>query len=114
MLAGGWCYVREIVMPTYAKAFAAVGINAMIFDYRNLGVSDGDNRQHLDPWAQIRDYQNAISFLERRDDVDPHRITGEKEDGFERGFELRTVTLRARCLLDVEPLTPGLFQGVDL
>ena len=35
----------------------------MIFDYRNLGVSDGDNRQHLDPWAQIRDYQNAISFL---------------------------------------------------
>ncbi len=74
VLAGGWCYVREIVMPTYAKAFAAVGINAMIFDYRNLGVSDGDNRQHLDPWAQIRDYQNAISFLERRDDVDPHRI----------------------------------------
>ena len=74
VLAGGWCYVREIVMPTYAEAFAQVGVNAMIFDYRNLGVSDGDNRQHLDPWAQIRDYQNAISFLERREDVDPHRI----------------------------------------
>ncbi|MGO9420551.1 alpha/beta hydrolase [Roseiarcus sp.] len=73
-LAGGWCYVREIVMPTYAKAFAAAGINAMIFDYRNLGVSDGDNRQHLDPWAQIRDYQNAISFLERHEAVDPKRI----------------------------------------
>jgi pimeloyl-ACP methyl ester carboxylesterase len=74
VLAGGWCYVREIVMPTYAQAFAEAGVNAMIFDYRNLGVSDGDNRQHLDPWAQIRDYQNAISFLERREDVDPHRI----------------------------------------
>jgi hypothetical protein len=74
VLAGGWCYVREIVMPTYAQAFAQAGVNAMIFDYRNLGVSDGDNRQHLDPWAQIRDYQNAVSFLERRDDVDPHRI----------------------------------------
>jgi hypothetical protein len=74
VLAGGWCYVREIVMPTYAQGFAQAGVNAMIFDYRNLGVSDGDNRQHLDPWAQIRDYQNAISFLERRDDVDPHRI----------------------------------------
>ena len=22
VLAGGWCYVREIVMPVYAKAFA--------------------------------------------------------------------------------------------
>jgi hypothetical protein len=74
VLAGGWCYVREIVMPTYAGAFAQAGVNAMIFDYRNLGVSDGDNRQHLDPWAQIRDYENAISFLERREDVDPHRI----------------------------------------
>lgn len=74
ILAGGWCYVREIVMPVYARAFAEVGINAMIFDYRNLGVSDGDNRQHLDPWAQIRDYQNGISFLERHEAVDPDRI----------------------------------------
>jgi len=74
VLAGGWCYVREVVMPAYAAAFAAAGLNALVFDYRNLGVSDGDNRQHLDPWAQIRDYQNAISFLERHKTVDPHRI----------------------------------------
>jgi pimeloyl-ACP methyl ester carboxylesterase len=74
VLAGGWCYVREIVMPTYAEAFAEAGFNALVFDYRNLGVSDGDDRQHLDPWAQVRDYQNAVSFLERHDEVDPNRI----------------------------------------
>ena len=74
VLAGGWCYVREIVMPTYAQAFADAGINALVFDYRNLGVSDGDKPQHLDPWQQIRDYQNAISFLERHEAVDPDRI----------------------------------------
>jgi pimeloyl-ACP methyl ester carboxylesterase len=74
VLAGGWCYVREIVMPVYADAFAEAGINALIFDYRNLGVSDGDDRQHLDPWAQIRDYQNALSFLERHKTVDPDRL----------------------------------------
>jgi hypothetical protein len=74
VLAGGWCYVREIVMPTYAEAFQAAGMNAFVFDYRNLGVSDGDNRQHLDPWDQIRDYQNAISFLERHPSVDANRI----------------------------------------
>lgn len=74
VLAGGWCYVREIVMPTYAQAFADAGINALIFDYRNLGVSDGDNRQHLDPWAQVRDYQNALSFLEGHPNVDPDRL----------------------------------------
>ena len=74
VLAGGWCYVRELVMPYYAQEFASRGIGALVFDYRNLGVSDGDVRQHLDPWMQIRDYQNALSYLERRDDVDADRL----------------------------------------
>jgi cephalosporin-C deacetylase-like acetyl esterase len=74
VLAGGWCYVRELVMPYYAQAFAERGIAALVFDYRNLGVSDGEPRQHLDPWMQIRDYQNAVSFLTTRPDVDVDRI----------------------------------------
>ena len=74
VLARGWCYVREIVMPAYAEAFSGAGMNALVFDHRNLGVSDGDDRQHLDPWAQIRDYQAAISFLERHPSVDPTGI----------------------------------------
>lgn len=74
VLAGGWCYVRELVMPYYAEAFANAGVAALVFDYRNLGVSDGDNRQHLDPWAQIRDYQNALSYLETRPEIDDERL----------------------------------------
>lgn len=74
VLAGGWCYVREIVMPYYAEAFATAGIAALVFDYRRLGASEGEPRQHLDPWAQIRDYQNALSFLERTDGIDAQRL----------------------------------------
>lgn len=74
VLAGGWCYVRELVMPYYAEAFAAAGIAALVFDYRNLGVSDGEPRQHLDPTAQIRDYVNALSFLERQPGIDADRL----------------------------------------
>ncbi|NRQ48715.1 alpha/beta hydrolase [Aeromicrobium stalagmiti] len=74
VLAGGWCYVRELVMPYYAEAFAEAGIAALVFDYRNLGVSDGEPRQHLDPTAQIRDYQNAVSFLERTEGIDADRL----------------------------------------
>jgi cephalosporin-C deacetylase-like acetyl esterase len=74
VLAGGWCYVRELVMPYYAESFAARGIGALVFDYRNLGVSGGEPRQHLDPWMQIRDYQNALSYLESRADVDSDRL----------------------------------------
>lgn len=74
VLAGGWCYVRELVMPHYAAQFAENGIAALVFDYRNLGVSDGEPRQHLDPWMQIRDYQNALSFLATRPEVDAERL----------------------------------------
>lgn len=74
VLAGGWCYVREIVMPYYAEAFARAGMAALVFDYRRLGVSDGEPRQHLDPWDQIRDYQNALSFLERTAGIDAGRL----------------------------------------
>ena len=49
------------------RGFAAVGIAALVFDYHNLGVSDGANRQHLDPWPQIHDYQSALSYLESLD-----------------------------------------------
>ncbi|MGC0366454.1 cephalosporin-C deacetylase-like acetyl esterase [Rhodococcus sp. 27YEA15] len=74
VLAGGWCYVRELVMPYYAEAFVNAGMAALVFDYRNLGVSDGAPRQHLDPKQQIRDYQNALSFLERTDGIDNDRL----------------------------------------
>jgi cephalosporin-C deacetylase-like acetyl esterase len=74
VLAGGWCYVRELVMPYYASEFVSRGVAALVFDYRNLGVSDGEPRQHLDPWMQITDYQHALSYLESRGGVDASRL----------------------------------------
>ncbi|HLY57452.1 MAG TPA: alpha/beta hydrolase [Stellaceae bacterium] len=74
IMAGGWCYVKEIVMPYYAKPLVEAGVGVLMFDYRNLGESDGVRRQHIDPWAQIEDYKNAISFAETLEAVDPERI----------------------------------------
>src|SRR5277367_1567035 len=74
VMAGGWCYVKELVQPEYAKAFAGAGIAALVFDYRNFGDSDGEVRQHLDPWAQIEDYRNAISYAETLPNIRRDRI----------------------------------------
>jgi uncharacterized protein len=74
VMAGGWCYVRELVMPHYAAKFADAGIASLVFDYRNFGVSTGEPRQHINPWNQIRDYQNAVSFVSTLAQVDPNRI----------------------------------------
>src|SRR5215472_16221036 len=53
VMAGGWCYVKELRQPQYAEEFVRAGFAALIFDYRRLGASDGEPRQHLDPWDQI-------------------------------------------------------------
>ncbi|BCO60170.1 peptidase [Mycobacterium intracellulare] len=74
VMAGGWCYVKELRQPQYAQEFVDRGFAALIFDYRNLGASDGERRQHLDPWEQIEDYRNAITYLESRSDIDADRI----------------------------------------
>jgi len=73
-MAGGWCYVKEIVMPNYADYFVREGFAALIFDYRSFGASEGKLRQHLDPWWQIEDYRNAISYAETLPEVDAERI----------------------------------------
>jgi uncharacterized protein len=74
VMAGGWCYTKEIVMPHYAKFFESLGIALLRFDYRRFGESTGELRQHIDPWEQIEDYKNAISFLETLPEVDAERI----------------------------------------
>lgn len=74
VMAGGWCYVKELVQPEYARVFAGAGVAALVFDYRGFGTSDGEPRQHIDPWAQIDDYKNAISFVETRRELDARRI----------------------------------------
>jgi uncharacterized protein len=107
-LAGGWCYVRELVMPSYAQAFAAAGLAALVFDYRNLGVSDGEPRQHLDPWAQIRDYRSALSFLERRADIDADRL-GVWGISYSGGHTLilGATDPRVKCLVSQIPVVDG-------
>lgn len=74
VMAGGWCYVKELVQPHYAELYAEAGLAALLFDYRNFGGSDGDRRQHIDPSWQIEDYKNAISFAETQEEIDPDRI----------------------------------------
>ena len=74
VMGGGWCYVKEIVMPHYAEALVAAGCAVLMFDYRCLGASDGEPRQHIDPWMQVEDYKNAVSYAETLAEIDADRI----------------------------------------
>ncbi len=78
VMGGGWCYVKELAQPEYAKYIVRAGVAALIFDYRHSGASDGEPRQHLDPWKQIADYRSAIDAVSYdemfKGVLDPERI----------------------------------------
>lgn len=74
VMGGGWCYVKEIVMPHYAKGIVAAGAAVLMFDYRNFGESSGTRRQHIDPWEQIEDFRSAVTYVETLPEIDPRRI----------------------------------------
>jgi fermentation-respiration switch protein FrsA (DUF1100 family) len=109
VMAGGWCYVKELVQPAYAELFQAAGLVALIFDYRRLGASGGEPRQHLDPRDQVEDYRNAISFLEQLDAVDERRI-GVWGISYSGGHALIVggIDARVRCVTSVVPVVEGL------
>ena len=111
VMAGGWCYVKELVQPHYADAFVRAGCAALVFDYRRLGSSDGTPRQHLDPWDQIEDYRSAISFAETLDMVDAKRI-GVWGISYSGGHALviGAIDPRVRCIVSTIPVVDGLLN----
>jgi len=74
VMAHGFSAVKEMVLDRYAEVFAAGGLVVLVYDHRNLGASDGEPRQEINPWAQARDYRRAVGWLAQRPEVDPARI----------------------------------------
>ncbi len=95
IMAGGWCYTKEIVMPWYGKFFEDMGCATLRFDYRCFGESTGEPRQHINPWNQIEDYRNALSFAETLPGIDKSR-TGIWGISYSGGHVLITAALDSR------------------
>ncbi len=74
VMAHGYSAVKEMYLDRFGEAFAEGGIGALVFDNRNFGASDGEPRQEIDPWAQVRDYRHAITYARTLSEVDKERI----------------------------------------
>ncbi|RJL32271.1 alpha/beta hydrolase [Bailinhaonella thermotolerans] len=57
-----------------ARHFAAGGLAALVFDYRDFGESDGEPRQLVEIEGQQEDIRAAVSFARGHRDLDPARI----------------------------------------
>jgi predicted acyl esterase len=108
VMAGGWCYVKELIQPHYGAYFVDAGYAVLIFDYRCFGESGGEPRQHIDPWDQIEDYRNAISFVATLPQVDASRI-GIWGISYSGGHVLvvGATDPRVRCVVSNIPVVDG-------
>jgi hypothetical protein len=65
---------NQMYLDRFADAFAAAGLSSVVFDNHNFGASDCEPRQDIDPWRQVRDYRDAITYAETLGETDSDRI----------------------------------------
>jgi pimeloyl-ACP methyl ester carboxylesterase len=63
-----------MALDRYADVFCSAGLAVLLYDHRNLGASDGEPRQEINPWIQARGYRDAVNYLLTRSDVRADRI----------------------------------------
>jgi fermentation-respiration switch protein FrsA (DUF1100 family) len=115
VLAHGFSAVKEMYLDSFAEVFAAAGLNALVFDNRNFGDSDGKPRQEIDPWQQVRDYRHAITYAGTLDEVDRQRI-GVWGSSYSGGHALvlGAIDRRVKAVVTQVPLVSGSANIAEL
>src|SRR5215831_18991716 len=108
VMAHGFSAVKEMYLDRFAEVFAAGGLGALVFDNRHFGASDGERRQHIDPWQQVGDYRDAITFAETLPEIDRTRI-GVWGSSYSGGHVLvaGAIDRRVGCVVSQVPLISG-------
>jgi fermentation-respiration switch protein FrsA (DUF1100 family) len=108
VMAHGFSAVKEMYLDRFAEVFAAAGLSVLVFDNRCFGASGGEPRQEIDPWAQVRDYRDAITYLHTLPEVDPARI-GIWGSSYSGGHVLVVAAIdrRVKAVVSQVPLISG-------
>lgn len=108
VMAHGFSAVKEMYLDKFAEAFVGAGFGALVFDNRNFGASDGELRQEIDPWEQVRDYRHAITYATTLKEVDADRI-GIWGSSYSGGHVIvvGAIDRRVKCVVGQVPLVSG-------
>jgi len=108
VMAHGFSAVKEMYLDRYAEVFSAARMAALVFDNRNFGASEGEPRQEIDPWQQVRDYRHAITWVSQQPGIDRARI-GVWGSSYSGGHALvlGAIDRRIKCVVSQVPLVSG-------
>jgi uncharacterized protein len=74
VMAHGLGGTRDSGLLPFAQAFAAGGMDVLVFDYRSFGDSGGEPRQRVSFRRHRRDFAAAVAFARTLEGVDPDRV----------------------------------------
>ena len=108
VMSHGFSALMDMGLDPFAKAFQKAGLAALIYDHRNFGHSDGDIRQEVDPWQQIRDMREVISHARIHEALDSTRLAlwGTSYSGG-HVLVIGAVDRRISCIVSQVPVTSG-------
>lgn len=66
--------INGMTADKYAERFRESGIAVILYDHRNLGISDGEPRQEINFWVQARGYIDCVDFVSTQSDIDSTKI----------------------------------------
>ena len=108
VVSHGFSVLRAMGLDDYCARFAAAGFACLAYDHRNFGESEGLPRHEIDPWQQVADTRDAISFVRTLPGVDPERV-GLWGTSFSGGHAIVVAALdrRVKCVVSQVPLIAG-------
>lgn len=108
VMAHGYGATKEMGLENYAIAFANSGMAALVFDYSALSTNADKPYQHVDPFQQVDDYRDAITYAASRPEVDPEKI-GVWGSSFSGGHTLviSATDKRVKCAVAQVPTIDG-------
>ncbi|CAN5183660.1 alpha/beta hydrolase [soil metagenome] len=108
VMSHGFGAIKEMGLHEVAVAFVAAGFACLVYDHRNTGASGGALRGELDPWEQIADMRDVITYASALPAVDAARI-GLWGTSYAGGHAIvvAAVDRRVACVVSQVPTVSG-------
>ncbi|MFK5855444.1 MAG: CocE/NonD family hydrolase [Bacteroidota bacterium] len=66
--------INGMTADKYAGEYREAGYAVLLYDHRNLGISDGEPRRDVNFWVQSRGYIDCIDFAVTQTEIDANKI----------------------------------------
>jgi len=66
--------INGMTADKYAERYREAGFAVLLYDHRNLGISDGEPRRDVNFWVQCRGYIDGIDFVITQPEIDTTKI----------------------------------------